>query len=144
MDGSEHIHTCIRRGMDRQRGRHLGAVGSASALGFGCWGARSWAMRALAWAWGPCARTGPKERDRPRNGPCGLGFVRRSGPREEVGFGWAVGEAKAVWAEGAGGLLVRKLDQIRFEPNLEYGRLRIKYRKVEIDRTKPKPNSIRF
>jgi len=62
----------------------------------------------------------------------------------EVGFGWAVGEAKAVWAEGAGGLLVRKLDQIRFEPNLEYGRLRIKCRKVEIGRTKPKSNSIRF
>ena len=62
----------------------------------------------------------------------------------EVGFGWAVGEAKAVWAEGAGGLLVRKLDQIRFQANLEYGRLRIKCRKVEIGRTKTKPNSIRF
>ena len=67
------------------------------------------------------ARAGPKGRDRPRSGPGGLGFVRRSGPREEVGFGWAIGEAKAVWAEGAGGLLVRELDQIRFEPNLEYG-----------------------
>ena len=39
---------------------------------------------------------------------------------------------------------LRLLDQIRFEPNLEYGRLRIKYRKLEIGRTKPKPNSIRF
>ena len=36
------------------------------------------------------------------------------------------------------------LDQIRFEPNLEYGRLRIKCRKLEIGRTKPKPNSIRL
>jgi len=90
------------------------------------------------------ARAGPKGRDRPRSGPGGLGFVRRSGPREEVGFGWAVGEAKAVWAEGAGGLLVRKLDQIRFQANLEYGRLRIKCRKVEIGRTKAKPNSIPF
>ena len=88
------------------------------------------------------ARAGPKGRDRPRSGPGGLGFVRRSGPQEEVGFGWAIGEAKAIWPEGVGGLLVRELDQIRFEPKLEYGKLRIKYRKVEIGRTKPKPNLI--
>ena len=106
------------------------------------WAVDSWAMRALAWAWGPCARARPKGRDRPRSKSGGLGFVRQSGPREEVGFGWAVGEAKAIWPEGVGGLLVRELDQIRFEPNLEYGRLRIKCRKVEISRTKCEPNSI--